>query len=198
MADKIDGLASIDGPARISLFSVVTSIQGPRMKKLAVLALIALEILVCSCGTSTKTTTQPTTSAGGKWQAVMSGGVAQTGALDFVTAFTVGSGGGALDITAFSFLTTGSCFSTTVTENGSATLVTDSSNAVTGTLNYSVSGADLGSTLTLTGTTVTGTSNNGVLTGGVVTGTWSLSSSATGCITTGGTSGTFTMTQSST
>jgi hypothetical protein len=164
------------------------------MKKLAVLALMALEILVCSCGTSTNATTTPTTSAGGKWQAVMSGGVGQAGALDFVTAFTVASGGGTLDITAFSFLTTGSCFNT-VTESGSATLVTDSSNAVTGTMSYSVNGTATGSTLILTGTTVTGTSNNGVLTGGVVTGTWQLTSSATGC--TSG-QGTFTMTQSST
>jgi hypothetical protein len=168
------------------------------MKKLAVLALMALEILVSSCGTSTKTTTTPTTSAGGKWQAVMSGGAGQGGTVDFVTAFTVASGGGPLNITAFSFLTTGVCFVSGETESGSATLVTDSTNAVTGTLTYTVtSGTPAGNTLILTGITVTGTSNNGVLTGGVVTGTWTLTGGQ-GDSSCAVPSGTFTMTQSST
>jgi hypothetical protein len=167
------------------------------MKKLAILALVALEILVCSCGNSTSTTTTPTTSASGKWQAVMSGGVGQGGTVDFVTAFTAASGGGPLDITAFSFLTTGACFVSGETESGSATLVTDSTNHVTGTLSYTVtSGTPAGNTLILTGTTVTGTSNNGALTGGVVTGTWQLNGGQ-GDATCTVPSGTFTMTQSS-
>jgi hypothetical protein len=164
------------------------------MRKLAILALIALEIAVCSCGTHTPNTTT-TTSAGGNWQAVILGGIGQAGALDFVTTFSVGTGGGGLDITQFSFLTSGVCFATGESESGSATLVTDSSNAVTGTMTYTVTGISTGSTLTLDGTTVTGTSNAGKLTGGVVTGTWSLTSSTSGC--TSGT-GTFTLTQTST
>jgi len=163
------------------------------MKKLAVLALLALEMMVSGCGTTTNGTTTTTTSASGKWQAVMAGGDGQAGALNFVTAFTVGSGGGNLDITSFSFLTTGPCFGATVAESGSATLVTSSTNAVTGTLSYSVSDAtSTGSVLILDGTTVTGTSSSGTLHGGVVTGTWNLTGPS-GC--TGG--GTFTMTQTS-
>lgn len=167
------------------------------MKKLATLALLALEIIVCGCGNGATSTTT-TTSAGGKWQAVMVGGTGEASLVDFVTAFTVGSGGGSLSITAFSFLNTGACFVSGQTESGSATLVTSSTNAVTGTLTYTVtSGNPAGNVLTLNGTTVTGTSNNGVLTGGAVTGSWTLTGGQgdSSCVVA---NGTFTMTQSST
>ena len=165
------------------------------MRKLFILALIALEIAVGGCGTHTPNTTV-TTSAGGNWQAILLGGQGQSGTLDFVTAFTVGTGGGTLDIASFSFLTAGVCFANGESESGSATLVTDSSNNVTGTMSYTVTGTSTGVTLTLDGTAVTGTSNAGKLTGGVVTGTWSLTSSASGC--TSVQAGTFTLTQTST
>ena len=146
------------------------------MKKFALLALVALEILVCACGTSTNSsTTTTTTSASGNWQASLVGGRGQSGALDFVTSFSVGAGGGSLSFTALTFLTTNSCFVSGQTVTGNATLTTDSSNNVTGTLNITVnSGTPAGNVLTLTGTTVTGTSNNGVLSNGKVTGTWTL------------------------
>ncbi len=161
------------------------------MKKLAILALLALEVAVCGCGnTSTNAAQVPTTSANGTWEAILSGGEGQAGVLNFVTQFNVGEGGGTLDITSFSFLTAGPCF-TNVTENGSAVLTTSSTNQVTGTLSYTVTGG--GSTLTLDGTAVTGTSNKGVLSGGAVSGTWTLSG-GTGC--TG--SGTFIMCQGAT
>ena len=71
--------------------------------------------------------------------------------------------------------------------SGQATLTVDTTtNAVSGTLNFSVqSGTPAGNTLQLTGTTVTGTETSGSLTGGVVTGGWMLTGSS-GC-TTGGT-----------
>src|SRR5690242_12948348 len=141
------------------------------MKKLAILALLALEVVVCGCGNSSNSTTTTPPSAGGKWQAVLVGGAGQASATDFVTAFTVGSGGGSLTITAFSFLNTNACFVSGETQSGSATLTTDSSNAVTGTLTYTVtSGSPAGNVLTLNGDTLTGTSSNGSLTGGKVTG----------------------------
>jgi hypothetical protein len=164
------------------------------MKKLAILALLALEIIVCSCGNSTTTTTTQT-SAGGKWQVVMLGGTGQSSALDFITSFTVGSGGGTLSVTTLSFLNTQACFVSNATASGSAVLTTDSSNNVTGTLTYSVvSGVPAGNTLTLDGTAVTGTASSGALSGGKVTGNWTLTGAAGDSSCTGG--GTFTMTQS--
>ncbi len=168
------------------------------MKKFAILALMALTTVVCSCGGSSNSTTTPTTSATGNWQGVLVGGAGQAGALDFVTTFTVGSGGGSLSFTALSFLTSNLCFQSGQTATGTATLNTDSSNNVTGTLTITVnSGTPAGNTLTLTGTTVTGTSNSGKLTGGKVTGTWTLSGGQ-GDPTCAVTNGTFTLTQSST
>ena len=166
------------------------------MKKLAILALLALEVAVCSCGNSSNTSTTPTTSASGNWQAVLVGGAGQGGTLDFVTTFSVGSGGGALDITALSFLTSNLCFQSGQTASGNATLTTDSSNNVTGTLTLTVnSGTPAGNTLTLNGDTVTGTSNGGKLTGGKITGTWSLTGGQ-GDASCSVTNGTFTLTQS--
>ena len=150
------------------------------MKKLAILALLALEFAVAGCGkTATNAAENPTTSINGTWAAILSGGDGQAGVLNFVTQFNVGTSGGTLDITSFSFLTSGPCFTnvSNLTESGSASLNTSSTNEVTGTLNFTVSG---GSTLSLDGTTVTGTSNNGALSGGAVSGTWTLSGS-TGC-----------------
>jgi len=161
------------------------------MKKLAILAIVALQVAVCGCGkTSTNAAQNPTTSVNGTWEAILSGGDGQAGVLNFVTQFNVGTEGGTLDITSFSFLTSGPCFSS-VKENGSASLNTSSTNQVTGTMSYTVTGG--GSTLILDGTTVTGTSNNGTLTGGAVSGTWSLSGGS-GC--TG--SGTFILCQGAT
>ncbi len=164
------------------------------MKKLAILALLALEITLGGCGNSSSTSTTTTTSASGKWQAVLVGGSGESSALSFVATFSVGSGGGTLDITGFSFLNTQACFVSGETETGSATLNTDSSNNVTGSLSFTVqSGSPAGNALTLNGDTVTGTSSSGKLSGGKVTGTWTLTGGAGDATCVG--SGTFTMTQ---
>jgi hypothetical protein len=98
-----------------------------------------------------------------------------------VTALSV-TNSGPLDITGFGFINAGACFANGTngsTQTGSATLVTSSTNAVTGTMTYTVqSVTPAGNTLTLNGN-VTGTSNGttgttGTLSGGVVAGTWSL------------------------
>ena len=169
------------------------------MKKFALLALVALEILVCACGTSTNSsTTTTTTSASGHWQASLVGGRGQSGALDFVATFTVGAGGGTLNFTGLTFLTTNSCFVSGQSVSGNATLTTDSSNNVTGTLNITVnSGTPSGNSLVLTGTTVTGTSNSGVLTTGKVTGTWTLTGGQGDATCATPAAETFTLTQSS-
>ena len=161
------------------------------MKKLAILALLALELAVGGCGNSSSTTTT-TTNASGNWEAQLTGGIGEASLLNFTTAFTVNTSG-PLSITGFSFINTGACFVTGEAESGTATRSTDSSNKVTGTLTYTVqSGAPAGNTLTLTGN-VTGTSSSNALTGGAVKGTWTLIG-GTGC----SGSGNFTMCQNAT
>lgn len=162
------------------------------MKKIAFAALLALAIALCSCGT-THNTPVPTTSASGNWEAQLVGGTGEASLLDFVTGFSVGSGGGGFNITSFSFINTNasSCFLSVASETGSATLTTSSTNQVTGSMNFSVtSGSGNVLTLTTSSTGVTGTSSNGVLTNGIASGDWSLSGGS-GC--TG--SGTFIMCQ---
>jgi len=161
------------------------------MRKLAILVLLAVELAVGGCGNSTSTTTT-TTDASGNWEAQLTGGTGEASLLNFTTAFTVNNSG-PLSITGFSFINTGTCFVSGETESGNATLATDSTNAVTGTLTYTVqSGTPAGNTLTLTGN-VTGTNSSNALTGGAVTGTWSLTG-GTGCTGTGN----FTMCQNAT
>ena len=151
------------------------------MKKLALLVLLALEISVCGCGNSTTPSTTPNTSTSGNWEVQFTGGTAEASKLDFVTAFSV-TNSGSLTITGFSFINAGKCFANGVngsTQSGSATLVTSSTNAVTGTLTFTVqSVTPAGNTLTLNGN-LTGTSNGttgttGTLSNGVVSGTWTL------------------------
>lgn len=160
------------------------------MKKLAILALL-LELAVCGCGNNTTTTTT-TTSATGNWEAQLTGGTGQASLLNFVTAFSV-TNSGPLNITGFGFINAGSCFVSGATETGTADITTDSTNAVTGTLSYTVqSGSPAGNTLTLTGN-VTGTASNDALTSGAVVGTWTLTG-GNGCTGTGD----FTMCQNTT
>ena len=173
------------------------------MKKLAILALLALELGVCGCGNGTPKNST-TTTANGNWEALLSGGTGAASELNFVTTFTVTDTTGAnnqpLDVTAFSFFNAGACFANgtdTSTWAGNATLNTSGTNQVTGTLTFTVvSRTPAGNTLSLTGS-LTGTSNGtttttGTLSNGVVSGTWTLSGSS-GC--TGG--GTFIMCQGS-
>lgn len=144
------------------------------MKKLALLVLL-LELAVCGCGNN-NTTTTTTTSATGNWEAQLTGGTGPASLLNFVTAFSV-TNSGPLNITGFGFINAGSCFVSGATETGTADITTDSTNAVTGTLSYSVqSGSPSGNVLTLTGN-VTGTASNNALTGGAVVGTWTLTGS---------------------
>lgn len=151
------------------------------MKKLAFLIVLALELAVGGCGTSTNSTAL-TTSTSGNWEAQLTGGSDQASLLNFVTSFGV-TNSGPLTITSFSFINAGKCFANGVngsTQAGNATLVTGSANQVTGTLNFTVTSVTpAGNTLTLNGN-LTGNSNSttttaGTLSNGVVTGTWTLS-----------------------
>ena len=163
------------------------------MKKLALLALLALELAVCGCGTSGAPSNTTNTQATGNWEAQLTGGTEQASLLNFVTTFTV-TNSGPLSVTGFGFFNAGSCFATGTnaeTVTGNASFTTSSTNKVTGTLTLTVTSATNGSVLTL-GTpapaTLTGTSNGttsttGSLSNGIVVGQWSLSpgSNVTGC-----------------
>lgn len=174
------------------------------MRKLLILVVLALEVALCGCGNSTPATV-PTTSASGNWEARLIGGLGDASLLDFVTTFSVASGGGTLNISSLAFFNNGACFSSGVTANGSAVLTTSSSDQVTGTMTLTIAGGS-GNTLTLTANPpsggVSGTSNGtstsgGTLSNGVVWGTWTLSSSDPNCnATSGGT--TFVMCQGNT
>jgi hypothetical protein len=158
------------------------------MKKLALVALLALEL--AGCGTSGAPSTTTDTEATGNWEAQLTGGTDQASLLNFVTTFNV-TNSGPLDVTGFGFFNAGSCFATGTdaeTVSGAATLTTSSANAVTGSLNLTITSSTNGSVLTLDPGTLTGTSNGtigttGTLSNGVVVGTWKLSpgSGVTGC-----------------
>jgi hypothetical protein len=134
------------------------------MKKFAILGLLMLELALSGCGSTSQTTAATDTS--GVWQAVMSGGAGEASALSFVTKFSV-NGDGSLNISSFNFLNTDpqACFVSGQTEGGTASVTTDSTGLVTGTVTYTVqSGTPAGNTLTLTGTED----------GTTITGTWAL------------------------
>ncbi len=171
------------------------------MKKLALLVMLALELAVSGCGSSTPRNTVTTTTKG-NWEAQLVGnsGVAGQVAsqLNFVTAlnFTsfTGQSNQPLDITGFSFFNAGPCFTlglNTTSESGSATLNTASNGAVTGTMTFNVA-SRLNSSTVLTLSTiptggVSGTSNGtttttGTLTNGVVWGSWGLTTSDPNCV----------------
>jgi hypothetical protein len=153
------------------------------MKKLALLALVALEICVCGCGNTPPTSTINTQSNNSYWEAQIHGGEGDNSQLDFVTSFSANEGGSTLGVNSFNFINQNSCFPLPNAASGNIVLITNSSDQVTGTLTFSVTGGS--STLTLNGT-VTGTSNGsttstGNLTDGVVQGTWSLTTNEAGC-----------------
>jgi hypothetical protein len=163
------------------------------MKKLALVALLALELAVGGCGTSGAPSNTTNTQATGNWEAQLTGGTDQASLLNFVTTFNV-TNSGPLDVTGFGFFNAGSCFATGTnaeTVAGNASFTTSSTNTVTGTLTLTVTSSTNGSVLTLgmpTPATLTGTSNGtttttGTLSNGVVVGQWSLSpgSNLTGC-----------------
>jgi hypothetical protein len=167
------------------------------MKKLAILGLLALELAVSGCGKSNTTTT--TAAAGGIWQATLTGGAGDAGALDFITSFTV-NGDNSLSVASVVFLTNnpGACFVSGSSGSGTLDITSGTNTTVTGTFNFTVtSGTPSGNTLTLsTGSTgaVTGTLNGSTLTGGSITGGWTLTGGAGSPDCTG--SGSFTLKQS--
>ncbi|MFZ0806487.1 MAG: hypothetical protein WAN03_09910 [Candidatus Sulfotelmatobacter sp.] len=156
------------------------------MKKLfAVGALLALGVWLGGCASRTLTPTNLTAITSGNWEATLSGGLGEACKLDFLANFQANSGGGALDITAFSFINvdSNSCFSRVQSESGSTILTTNVTDQVTGSMIMTIiSSSPSGNTLTLSTTAgdglpggeVTGIRSNGAVTNGAVTGNWTL------------------------
>ncbi|HEY4905277.1 MAG TPA: hypothetical protein VIH89_17500 [Candidatus Sulfotelmatobacter sp.] len=154
------------------------------MKKLAVLVLLACELLVGGCGSGTTTSVANANSVtSGLWGVVLTGGSgdASGAVLGFIMNFTV-NGDGSLNVSQFSFNNVQTCF-VSETESGTSSLTTTTGNEVEGTITFVVtSTSPSGNTLTLMGNEV----------GSSITGSWTLAG-GTGCV--GG--GSFTMTKSS-
>jgi hypothetical protein len=160
------------------------------MKKLFALgALIALGLWLGGCASRTLTPVNLTAVTSGNWEATLTGGLGEASKLDFLANFQVNSGGGQLDITAFSFINvdSNSCFYRVQGESGSAELTTNVTNQVTGTMIMTiVSASPPGNTLTLSTTAgnglpggeLTGIRNNGAVTNGSVTGNWTLTNTS--------------------
>jgi hypothetical protein len=175
------------------------------MKKLAILILLALELVVSGCGTSSPSTVT-NTSTSGFWETQLIGGTGEASKLNFVTGFNV-TNSGPLDVTSFSFINAGACFANGLNgsnEAGTASFTTNTGTLqVTGQLTFTVTSVTPpGNVLTLTSPqgSLTGTSNGtttttGTLSGGVAVGTWQLTGAAGDPSCTG--TGTFTMCQAS-
>ena len=129
------------------------------MRYLAIAGLLALAMIVASCGHST-TNTAPAT-ASGTWQSALTQAGGGFTKLDFVTTFTVNTNG-SLDVTGLTFLNAQQCFAAN-SAGGSSDLVTNANFVVTGPITYTIqSQSPAGNALTLTGTE----------NGGTITGTW--------------------------
>jgi hypothetical protein len=170
------------------------------MKKLAILIVLALELAVSGCGTTSPPPVINTSTAG-LWEAKMFGGTGEASLLGFTTTFVV-ENNGPLNVTSFAFFNQGSCFTNGLNAqnvSGTANFTTNvGTDQVTGSLNLIVNSVSpVGNVLTLTSPDggLTGTSNGttttaGTLTNGVAVGTWTLTGGQ-GCAG----SGTFVMCQ---
>jgi len=164
------------------------------MKNAAFLVLLALALAVSSCGTRTPTTTVETTTSG-SWEAQLIGGTEQASLLNFVTQFTLTNVNGVsepITVTGFAFINAESCFVSAENEAGTASLNSNSSNQVTGSMTYTItSGSPAGNVLTLTTSPsggISGTSTGApgtilTLSNGVVWGNWTLTGPCTSGLT---------------
>jgi len=159
------------------------------MKKLAILLVLALELAVSGCGT-TSPRNVINTSTNSLWEAKMFGGTGDASELGFTTTFIV-ENNGPLNVTTFAFFNQGTCFdngANVVKVSGSADFTTNTgTDQVTGSLNLTVNSVTPpGNVLTLTSPEggLTGTSNGtttttGTLTNGVAVGSWTLTGPCT-------------------
>jgi hypothetical protein len=167
------------------------------MEKLAFLTLLAVAVVISSCG-SNQIQPTPTSSASGNWEAQLTGGIPPATGLSFLMNFNVsttnGNGPQTLNIgnNLVYFINTNSCFSDGAgAASGTATLTNSTNTAqITGTMTLTITGhTPSGNTaLTLMATPPSGgvlgnASGDGIMTNGAVSGTWTMTGS-NGCSTT--------------
>jgi hypothetical protein len=154
------------------------------MRNLAILGLLALELTLIGCGSSTLSTAK---TANGTWESALIGSDAGIGVFNFITQFSVGAGG-SLSVSYLSFLTTGPCFPISGNTASGSFSVTATGTSPAANFQFAVQSAS--NALAMTGTATGTTDSSGNITWSTVTGTWTLTG-GTGCAG----SGTFTMTR---
>jgi len=154
------------------------------MRNLAILGLLALELMLIGCGSSTSSTVK---TANGTWESALIGSDAGVGVFNFITQFSVGTGG-TLSVSYLSFLTTGPCFPISGDTASGSFDVTASGTTPAANFQFTVQSGS--NTLTMTRTAAGTTESPGNITWWKITGTWTLTG-GTGCAG----SGTFTMTR---
>ena len=159
------------------------------MRQFAIAILVALAVGALACGHSNVPRIIQTNTSG-NWEAQLIGGTGPNALLNFVTQFNVqntnnGNAPEPLEVTGFSFIntqTSGSCF-VAASLSGNASLVTTSTDAVTGTMEFTIkSQVPAGNILTLSATNVTGNANGTIettLSNGIAFGSWQLTSTPT-------------------
>ena len=158
------------------------------MRNLAIMGIVALELMVVGCSSSSSTTTS-SRAANGVWESALVGSDVGVGLSNFAIAFTVGSSG-TLSVSYFSFLNTEPCFPLTgSSENGTFDVT---SNTTTPSAKFTLNVQSGNSALVMTGTATGTTNSSGTVTWTSITGNWTLTGSGS-CAGTG----TFTMTQTS-
>jgi hypothetical protein len=156
------------------------------MRNLAILGLLAVELTLVGCGSSTSSTVK---TADGVWESALIGSNAGVGVFNFITRFSVGTNG-SLSVSYLSFLTTGPCFLISGNTASGSFNVTATGTSPAANFEFTVQSG--GNALALTGTATGTTDSSGNITWSTITGTWALTGE-TGCEG----SGTFTMTRTS-
>jgi len=147
------------------------------MKRIGFVILLGLMFMAAGCGGGSS---HGESEINGNWTATLLN-TDGSEAFSFTTSLNASNGNSNLNISNFSFTTSGTCFSAPLSESGSFTFTGDFQGNVTGTLAMTVtSQLEAGSSNVLT--------MQGAVNGSTISGTWSLTG-VTGC--TG--NGTFTM-----
>jgi len=154
------------------------------MRNLAILGLLALELMLIGCGGSTSSTVK---TANGTWESALIGSDAGVGVFNFITQFSVGTGG-TLSVSYLSFLTTGPCFPISGDTASGSFDVTASGTTPAANFQFTVQSGS--NTLAMTGTATGTTDSSGNITWSKIAGPWTLTGG-----TDGAGSGTFTMTR---
>jgi hypothetical protein len=145
------------------------------MKSMAAILLLAASVALSGCGSNSTTVNG---NINGTWNATLDSSGTET--FGFVTNLTVNSGG-ALGTSSINITVNNSpCVFPVTTESGSFTLSGNFNGQVSGAFDYVV---------TSTGATVNTLTLDGIVSGGQITGTWTVSGASGGC----SGNGTFTM-----